>query len=121
MLDEASSKVHLQNSTMQRNQKVYRLKQQLSKIIELKNRAKDKDDYDKARSLHQQQEQLTKELQQERTKHSEQHLSLTEQSIYEVIAEMASTPLNSIQNNKNTNLAASLKQSVVGQDAAYIK
>ena len=121
VLDEASSKVHLQNSAAQHNQKTYRLKQQLNKIIELKDKAKDKDDYEKAQHLHIQQGQLEKELQQEKTKNTEQQLSLTEQSIYEVIAEMTSTPLESIQNNSNTNLASALKQSVVGQDAAIDK
>ena len=121
VLDEASSKIHLQHSVTQDNQKTHALKKRLNQIIEHKNRAKDKDDYARAQVLYKQQKQLEKRLQKTRTTKTKQRISLTEQSIYEVIAEMTSTPLESIQNNSNTGLGMSLKRSVVGQDAAVEK
>ena len=121
VLDEASSKIHLQRNATQQSSDVRLLKQRLNKTIQMKHAAREKDEYDKAQYLHNQQKQLEKNLQQKQTKSTARHLSLTEQSIYDVIAEMTSTPLESIQNNSNTNLATLIKKSVIGQDLAVDK
>ena len=118
VLDEASSKIHLKNSATQ-SSATLRIKQRLDEVLKLRDIAKNKGDRDKAKYLDKQRERFEQKMQKQKS--AVQQLQLTEQSVYEVIAEITSTPLESIQNNSNTTLASPLKQSVIGQDTAVEK
>ena len=121
VLDEASSKVHAQNGNSSAGREIHTLRKHLALVTQGKNIAKEKDDFQEARNLLMQQEKIKHQIKQKEQEIVSQKVALDKNIIYEIIAEMASIPLESIQANAKKPLAESLKKEVVGQDKAIEK
>lgn len=121
ILDEASSKMHAKNTNNVTNAKIKRIKKELAMVRQLKEVAKEEDNYEYAKRLHIKQEKLEKDLNQEMLDSNKGGAKLTKDIIYEVLSEMTSIPVHAIEKNSNMPLAGLVKKEVIGQDKAIEK
>ena len=121
VLDEASSKVHAQHITSTAGKEIHKLRRDLALITQEKNIAKERDDLEQARTFLTQQEKIKDQIKQKEQQITTHKTTLNKSVVYEVVAEMASIPIETIQVHAQQSLAGSLKKEVIGQDKAIEK
>ncbi|MFC0301294.1 AAA family ATPase [Virgibacillus soli] len=118
LMDEVGSRLNLENAVKDSNM----IEQRLQEIVQEKEAAAEKEDYEKAANLRYQEIQLQKQL--EKAKGEEQVIDVDISDIQLLVEEKTGIPVTKLQADEQEqmkNLAESLNKKVIGQEKAVEK
>jgi len=126
VLDEVGARTHLKNIHVPEH--IEGLEKELEEIKEKKNQAVKNQQYEEAADLRDNESKLLRRLEQAKEEWEEESKAkrypVEEEDIAEVVAMMTGIPVNKVASSENTklvNMAADLREMVIGQDPAIEK
>ncbi|MEX0916535.1 MAG: ATP-dependent Clp protease ATP-binding subunit [Candidatus Spechtbacterales bacterium] len=122
IMDEAASKTTAEAAGVGSAQQIGGLQQQIAQLAREKAVATRNEHYTKASRLQQEQDELERDLRREMSTAKTEAPRVTEETVREVVAEMAGIPLSSLRASTFAlSLSESLGKKVIGQDKAVAK
>ena len=125
-LDEAGSRVHLQNIHVPKS--ILEIEENIEKVKEEKNEVVRRQKYEEAAKLRDREKNLLKELEDEKKKWEEEtksnRYSVTEEDISDVVSMMTGIPVQRVSQSdsqKLLNMGDSMRNRIIGQDKAVEK